>query len=172
MVEPIARFTEPLKGTKGVRNIFNVGLEDWQPIEGTKYDLIWTQWCLGHLTDEQVVKYLEVCKSHLTAGTGWIIVKENLSTGLDDMFDATDSSITRYAPVHATAVKTRLTQTLQTRREIPSTVCAGKPAAGTDRSTACQPSAVIATTSPGAHVRPEAAMSTLHMFPVFCGKRV
>ncbi|OAQ95885.1 hypothetical protein LLEC1_02887 [Akanthomyces lecanii] len=95
VVEPIARFTEPLKGTKGVRNIFNVGLEDWQPIEGTKYDLIWTQWCLGHLTDEQVLKYLQVCKSHLTPGTGWIIVKENLSTGMDDMFDETDSSITR-----------------------------------------------------------------------------
>ncbi|XWW95695.1 hypothetical protein V2A60_003662 [Cordyceps javanica] len=96
VVEPIARFTEPLKSIKGVRNIFNVGLEEWQPAEGDEYDLIWTQWCLGHLTDEQVVKYLEVCKTVLRRGTGWIIVKENLSTGVDDMFDSTDSSVTRY----------------------------------------------------------------------------
>lgn len=96
VVEPIARFTEPLKGTKGVRHIYNVGLEDWKPVDGTEYDLIWTQWCLGHLTDEQVVKYLEVCKTVLRPGTGWIVIKENLSTALDDMFDETDSSITRY----------------------------------------------------------------------------
>ncbi len=104
MVEPIARFTEPLKGTIGVRNIFNVGLEDWQPMEGAEYDIIWTQWCLGHLTDQQIVKYLEVCKTVLRPGTGWIIVKENLSTGLEDMFDSTDSSVTRYGtltPAHA-----------------------------------------------------------------------
>ncbi|KAJ6782411.1 hypothetical protein PWT90_06185 [Aphanocladium album] len=95
VVEPISRFTEGLKDVKGVRNIYNVGLEEWEPVAGTRYDLIWTQWCLGHLTDEQVVKYLEVCKTVLTPGIGWIIVKENLNTGLEDLFDPTDSSVTR-----------------------------------------------------------------------------
>ncbi|KAJ3494277.1 hypothetical protein NLG97_g4185 [Lecanicillium saksenae] len=108
VVEPISKFTEPLKGVKGVRNIYNVGLEDWHPAEGAQYDLIWTQWCLGHLTDEQVVKYLEVCKTVLTPGTGWIIVKENLNTGLQDLFDPTDSSVTRQGRVNPVQGSRRL----------------------------------------------------------------
>lgn len=103
-MEPIARFTEPLKGTKGVRQIFNVGLEEWLPAQAAEYDLIWTQWCLGHLTDEQIVKYLEVCKTVLRPKTGWIVIKENLSTGIEDMFDPTDSSVTRYAATSAEGV--------------------------------------------------------------------
>ncbi|KAK8144595.1 hypothetical protein G3M48_005598 [Beauveria asiatica] len=95
VIEPISRFTDPLQGTKGVRHIFNVGLEEWQPLQGIEYDLIWTQWCLGHLTDAQIVHYLETCKTVLRPETGLIIVKENLSTALDDMFDPVDSSVTR-----------------------------------------------------------------------------
>ncbi|EGX90742.1 DUF858 domain protein [Cordyceps militaris CM01] len=95
VVEPVARFTEPLKGTKGVRQIYNVGLEEWQPIQGTKYDIIWTQWCLGYLTDAQILKYLEVCKTVLTPESGLLIVKENVSSGLEDLFDAADNSVTR-----------------------------------------------------------------------------
>ncbi|ATY62914.1 DUF858 domain [Cordyceps militaris] len=95
VVEPVARFTEPLKGTKGVRQIYNVGLEEWQPIQGTQYDIIWTQWCLGYLTDPQILKYLEVCKTVLTPESGLLIVKENVSSGLEDLFDAADNSVTR-----------------------------------------------------------------------------
>lgn len=95
MVEPIAKFTNALKDRDGVRNIFNVGLEEWKPAEDTEYDLIWTQWCLGHLTDEQVVRYLELCKTVLRPKSGIIIIKENLSTSGMDIFDDTDSSVTR-----------------------------------------------------------------------------
>jgi protein N-terminal methyltransferase len=59
-----------------------------------KYDLIWNQWCLGHLTDAQLVEYLEKCGKVVRPG-GWIIVKENLSTTEEDQFDETDSSVTR-----------------------------------------------------------------------------
>lgn len=59
-----------------------------------KYDLIWNQWCLGHLTDAQLVKFLKKCCSALKPG-GWIVVKENLSTSDEDVFDETDSSVTR-----------------------------------------------------------------------------
>lgn len=96
VVEPIARFTEALKGKQGVRRIFNVGLEEWKPEEGDQYDLIWTQWCVGHLTDEQLVKYLGVCKAAVRPDTGLIVVKENLSTAAGDMFDSEDSSVTRF----------------------------------------------------------------------------
>lgn len=79
-----------------VRTIFNVGLEQWEPIEGVKYDLIWTQWCLGYLTDEQVKQYLEVCKAVLEPDDGIIVVKENLSSSGVDLFHDTDNSITRF----------------------------------------------------------------------------
>ncbi|GJN82972.1 hypothetical protein VFPFJ_01786 [Purpureocillium lilacinum] len=95
IVEPVSKFTDRLKATTGVRTIFNVGLEDWQPPEGIEYDLIWTQWCLGHLTDSQLVDYLQLCKTVLKPDTGVIVIKENLSTGSVDMFDNEDSSVTR-----------------------------------------------------------------------------
>lgn len=95
LIEPVAKFTDHLQGKEGIRNIFNVGLEEWQPLEDVRYDLIWTQWCLNYLTDEQVVSYLEVCKKVLTPDSGWIIIKENLSSSDTAMFDETDNSVTR-----------------------------------------------------------------------------
>jgi protein N-terminal methyltransferase len=97
IVEPIAKFSDNLKGKAGVGEIFNVGLEDWSPSdsEHSKYDLIWNQWCLGHLTDAQLLVYLEKCVKVLKEG-GWIVVKENMSTSGEDLFDDVDSSVTRY----------------------------------------------------------------------------
>lgn len=92
IVEPITKFSEKLQGQPGVGKIFNVGLEKWTPSE--EYDLIWNQWCLGHLTDVQLVEYLERCKGGLKEG-GFVIVKENLSAMDDDLFDDVDSSVTR-----------------------------------------------------------------------------
>lgn len=96
IVEPISKFTRSLQGKQGIRNIFNVGLEDWQPDGGCEYDLIWVQWCLGHLTDEQVVRFLTVSKAILKPTSGLIVVKENnTTTNGADHFDETDSSVTR-----------------------------------------------------------------------------
>jgi len=36
-----------------------VGLEDWVPEEG-KYDVIWVQWVVGHLTDDDFVAFFQV----------------------------------------------------------------------------------------------------------------
>ena len=71
------------------------GLEDWEPSEAA-YDLIWNQWCLGHLTDARLRDYLRRAGRGLVEG-GWVVVKENLSTDLngEDLFDETDSSVTR-----------------------------------------------------------------------------
>lgn len=95
IVEPIAKFTEALQQKSGVRHVFNVGLEEWQPDVGVQYDLVWNQWCVGHLKDEQLVQYLERCKTILTPGNGLIVVKENISTSGVDLFDDQDSSVTR-----------------------------------------------------------------------------
>lgn len=94
IVEPIIKFTKVLEGIDGVGRIFNVGLENWSPDTALRYDLIWNQWCLGHLTDVQLVAHLRRSANFLT-DDGLIIVKENLSSISDDVFDEVDSSVTR-----------------------------------------------------------------------------
>ncbi|KAF2840505.1 hypothetical protein M501DRAFT_1002869 [Patellaria atrata CBS 101060] len=103
IVEPVVSFTREItEGDKFkdlrdggcIGKVYNVGLESWHPEE--KYSLIWNQWCLGHLTDAQLVDYFKRCAESLTQG-GWIVVKENMSTHVEgkDEFDPEDSSVTR-----------------------------------------------------------------------------
>lgn len=94
VIEPVAKFTAGLQGKEGVRNVYNHGLQDWEPVDGLRYDLIWTQWCVGHLTDSQLVEYLKRCQVALNSGA-MIVLKENLSTSGRDVFDELDSSVTR-----------------------------------------------------------------------------
>ncbi|OJJ38055.1 hypothetical protein ASPWEDRAFT_24029 [Aspergillus wentii DTO 134E9] len=98
-VEPVEKFTKVLheghlkdKGIIG--DIYTMGIESWNPEK--KYDLIWTQFCVGHLTDVQLVEYFARCRDALTE-TGVMVVKENMSTDLrgEDMYDDEDSSVTR-----------------------------------------------------------------------------
>ncbi|KAK5652775.1 hypothetical protein OQA88_9631 [Cercophora sp. LCS_1] len=98
IIEPIAKFTAALENKPGIRRIYNVGLEEWIPEEGICYDLIWTQWRVGHLSDEQLAEYLQRCRGVLSGdGGGVMVVKENLSTvpGGGNMFDEVDGSFTR-----------------------------------------------------------------------------
>ena len=99
VVEPVEKFAQEAKGQKmvgngSVGNVYMCGLEDWVP--EARYDIIWNQWCLGHLTDKQLVAYLGRCKRALTMD-GWVVVKENMGTNAngEDMFDEQDSSVTR-----------------------------------------------------------------------------
>ncbi|KAK3196824.1 hypothetical protein K4F52_000168 [Lecanicillium sp. MT-2017a] len=95
-IEPIEKFCDVLKSKKGVaRNVFNVGLEHWQPTADLTYGLIWVQWCAGHLTDAQLVEFLQRCKRALVPETGLIVIKENNSSTSEDIFDPVDSSVTR-----------------------------------------------------------------------------
>jgi protein N-terminal methyltransferase len=118
VVEPVKKFTDELvaeventgaeaagaeaAGKGQVGEVFNVGLQDWVPEKGA-YNLIWNQWCVGHLTDAQFVAYLGRCKDGLVKPQGdekveaWIVVKENLSTDIRhrDVYDEEDSSVTR-----------------------------------------------------------------------------
>lgn len=105
IVEPVKKFTDNV--TEGeefaeerkagkIGQVFNVGLENWTPEEGA-YWVIWTQWCAGHLTDGQLVEYLKKCSRGLQGG-GVLVVKENLSTTEEDLYDELDSSVTRYGP--------------------------------------------------------------------------
>jgi protein N-terminal methyltransferase len=119
VVEPVKKFTDELvqslgngeyagdgegKDGKGqVGEVINLGLQDWVPESGV-YNVIWNQWCLGHLTDAQLVVYLRRCKDGLVpakdgekVSKSWIVVKENMSTNirLEDIYDEEDSSVTR-----------------------------------------------------------------------------
>ncbi len=100
VVEPVEKFAYQAKGMKmsgkgRVGELYITGLEEWEPAAQT-YDLVWIQWCLGHLTDRQLIEYLRRCGDALT-GSGWIVVKENMSTDRrgGDIFDEVDSSVTR-----------------------------------------------------------------------------
>ncbi|KAI4097561.1 MAG: hypothetical protein LQ344_000294 [Seirophora lacunosa] len=99
VVEPVEKFAREVRGAalagKGtVGEVFVTGLQGWEARE--RYDLVWHQWCLGYLTDEELCCHLKRCGKMVKQG-GWIVVKENMSTNLEgrDMFDEVDSSVTR-----------------------------------------------------------------------------
>lgn len=111
VVEPVEKFTREItegdefaeiRARGGIGKVWNVGLEGWRPevpeleASGGKYDVIWTQWCAGQLTDGQLVEYLRRTQGYVVQG-GWIVVKENLSNHHlgEDVYDETDSSVTR-----------------------------------------------------------------------------
>ncbi|KAF7548523.1 hypothetical protein G7046_g8653 [Stylonectria norvegica] len=94
IVEPVAKFTAALQGKDGVGDVFNIGLEEWVPAQDIQYDLIWIQWCVGHLTDEQLIRFFERCKAALSPDDGVVVLKENLSGNGKDIFDEVDSSVT------------------------------------------------------------------------------
>jgi protein N-terminal methyltransferase len=74
--------------------------------DNSGFDVIWCQWCLGHLSDVDLVVFLKRCQQALRGsetGTGKsvIVVKENLCSdsqgdGPRAVFDEEDSSLTRY----------------------------------------------------------------------------
>lgn len=99
VVEPVENFARVIRDSSlridgKVGDVFVTGLENWTPAK--RYDLIWNQWCVGHLTDSQLVEYLIRCKGGVSEA-GVIVVKENISTSDDgeDIYDEVDSSVTR-----------------------------------------------------------------------------
>jgi len=102
LVDPIDSFSKDVKEGEFLRpereagkigQVFTMGLQEFIPEKG-KYSVIWNQWCLGHLTDVDLVEYFKRCKEGLIPDGGVIIVKENLAWGTDN-FDGLDSSFTR-----------------------------------------------------------------------------
>lgn len=79
-------------GASRVERFICSGLQDFSP-EAGRYDVIWMQWVLGHLTDEDLVAFFRRCKLGLREN-GIICIKENIASSEID-FDTTDSSFTR-----------------------------------------------------------------------------
>lgn len=122
-VEPIVAFADKIRdaemsGSGVVRDVYISGLESFVPIHqkgfqdedarAPMYDFIWIQWCVGHITDEQLILFLKDCRRWLRKG-GWVVMKENMSTTIKestgaggrkegeivDVYDELDSSVTR-----------------------------------------------------------------------------
>lgn len=82
-----------------------VGYQPPRPADdiGAGFDIIWCQWCLGHLSDPDLVAFFK--RSHAALkrdnARSLIVVKENLCPDLlggkpQTVFDEQDSSLTRY----------------------------------------------------------------------------
>lgn len=99
LVEPVRSFSEQAEKVvlkelieqKKVGTVHTIGLQSFEATE--KYDVIWCQWCLGHLSDTDLVAFFKRCREWIKHG-GYLVVKENLCIG-EDQFDESDSSITR-----------------------------------------------------------------------------
>ncbi|XP_061732765.1 N-terminal Xaa-Pro-Lys N-methyltransferase 1 [Nerophis ophidion] len=77
---------------KRVGNFFCIGLQDFVPESG-RYDVIWIQWVIGHLTDDHLVEFLRRCQKALRPN-GLVIIKDNVSyQGV--VPDEVDSSVCR-----------------------------------------------------------------------------
>ncbi|KAB1222893.1 Alpha N-terminal protein methyltransferase 1 [Morella rubra] len=103
LLEPVSHFIEVARenlapenhGSSDMHkatNFFCMPLQEFTP-EAGRYDVIWIQWCIGHLTDDDFVSFFKRAKAGLKPG-GFFILKENIArTGF--VLDNEDRSITR-----------------------------------------------------------------------------
>ncbi|XP_069465324.1 N-terminal Xaa-Pro-Lys N-methyltransferase 1 isoform X1 [Ambystoma mexicanum] len=90
------------KDGKRVGSYFCCGLQDFHP-EPKRYDLIWIQWVIGHLTDDHLVAFLKRCKVGLRPN-GIVVIKDN-TTQEGVVMDEVDSSICRDVKVVRNIIK-------------------------------------------------------------------
>lgn len=102
--------------SRPVGKVLNLGRVGYQPPfpsvtkeEGEGFDVIWCQWCLGHLSDTELVTFFKTCREALrpqideedVRTRSLIVVKENVCFDGEDgssrnEFDERDSSVTRW----------------------------------------------------------------------------
>uniref|UniRef100_A0A1A9W3Q4 Alpha N-terminal protein methyltransferase 1 n=1 Tax=Glossina brevipalpis TaxID=37001 RepID=A0A1A9W3Q4_9MUSC len=83
--------------------IYNIGLQDFQPYVN-KYNLVWSQWVLGHLTDVDLLLFFVRIRQSLISG-GQFVIKENVTTSRQVEKDDEDSSVTRPLKMYETFLK-------------------------------------------------------------------
>ncbi|KAF7119385.1 hypothetical protein RHSIM_Rhsim13G0125000 [Rhododendron simsii] len=103
LLEPVSHFLEAARenlspdnlivlDSHKASNFYCVPLQEFTPDAG-RYDVIWVQWCIGHLTDDDFVSFFKRAKDGLKPG-GLFVLKENIArTGF--VLDKEDRSITR-----------------------------------------------------------------------------
>mmetsp|Transcript_2106 Transcript_2106/g.6601 ORF Transcript_2106/g.6601 Transcript_2106/m.6601 type:complete len:239 (+) Transcript_2106:82-798(+) len=88
-------------------NFLCMKMQDFAPEAGL-YDLIWIQWCLGSLSDADVVAFLQRCRKGLADPGGLLVIKDNVfdvqsctdawekgSDGAKYLVDQNDNSVIR-----------------------------------------------------------------------------
>merc|ERR1712167_313633 len=70
LLEADANFTAKARvnvASENLENIFTSGMEDFMPAKG-RYSLVWIQWCIIYLTDDDLVAFLRRCAEGLAPG--------------------------------------------------------------------------------------------------------
>ncbi|KAF8550447.1 hypothetical protein OG21DRAFT_1487767 [Imleria badia] len=89
---------DPARPGRGTEALERLGYIPGDDDADSGFDVIWCQWCLGHLNDEDLVAFLRRSTAALRDSTSVIIVKENLCAEKKaprTVFDEQDSSWTR-----------------------------------------------------------------------------
>uniref|UniRef100_A0ACD5X9D3 Uncharacterized protein n=1 Tax=Avena sativa TaxID=4498 RepID=A0ACD5X9D3_AVESA len=103
LVEPVSHFLEAARenltgcmdvgqDTHKAANFYCIPLQDFTPEEG-RYDVIWIQWCIGQLTDDDFVSFFNRAKVGLKSD-GFFVLKENIARN-GFVLDKEDNSVTR-----------------------------------------------------------------------------
>ncbi|KAK3145893.1 hypothetical protein QOZ80_3BG0258860 [Eleusine coracana subsp. coracana] len=107
LVEPVPHFLEAAREnlTGGMMdqgedshmavNFYCVSLQDFTPEEG-RYDVIWVQWCIGQLPDDDFISFFNRAKIGLKPD-GFFVLKENIAKN-GFVLDKEDNSVTRSDP--------------------------------------------------------------------------
>ena len=94
LVEPSGHLLEKAKvSVPSARSFIQLPLQHFNPKEN-EYDMIWIQWVLLYLTDNDLVEFFRRCKSALRPN-GLICFKENTSSSGECVIDTDDCSLTR-----------------------------------------------------------------------------
>lgn len=97
LMEPVPHMVEQARRDLAGRNVGEFIMTSMQKAQlpPQHYDVIWIQWAAIYLTDEDFVRFLQLCQRALRPG-GAIIFKENVSDGKTAFIvDKDDSSLTR-----------------------------------------------------------------------------
>lgn len=86
-----------------IGKIYNLGLQEFVP-ESMKYDIVWCQWVLGHLTDNDLMNFFQRIKLGLNRN-GLLIIKENITSSNSLELDDVDSSMTRPLKTYQDLIK-------------------------------------------------------------------
>ncbi|XP_077281915.1 N-terminal methyltransferase isoform X2 [Temnothorax americanus] len=76
-----------------INQYYPIGLQNFCST-AKKYDLVWCQWVLGHLEDDDLIEFFRKCSLGLK-DNGVLVVKENVTTSNKIETDKEDSSVTR-----------------------------------------------------------------------------
>jgi len=98
LVEQCSKFLEEAKVSLSgcsskIGEFYPLGLQDFCPT-AKKYDVIWCQWVLGHLKDDDLINFFQKCIPALR-DNGVLVVKENVTSSDKLEIDTQDSSMTR-----------------------------------------------------------------------------